>query len=266
MCGICGCGDTGHAPGHDDHDHHHHDHAHDAGAARRIAVEQDILAENDRFADRNRRHFADRGIFAVNLLASPGAGKTMLLAATIAALRGELPLAVIEGDQQTDLDAARIRAAGAPARQVNTGRACHLDAHMIGHALADLPPLEDGILFIENVGNLVCPAGFDLGEAHKVVIVSVTEGEDKPLKYPHVVHAADLMLIGKTDLLPHLDCDVASLAANAQRVHPGIATLPVSAKTGAGLDAWLAWLRAGAARARRRGEAEGRAAAVVSRA
>ena len=266
MCGICGCGDTGehhhehehgHGHGHDHgHDHGHapeHAHAHAAGLApaRMVRVEQDIMAANQRHADANRTYFAERGIFVVNLVSSPGSGKTSLLVRTVAALKAEMPVAVIEGDQQTEFDAERIRAAGAPAWQINTGKACHLDAHMVGHALEHLPALEGGILFIENVGNLVCPAGFDLGEAHKVVILSVTEGEDKPLKYPHMFHAADLMLVNKIDLLPHVACDMELILAGALRVNPAIGSVAVSAATGEGFGAWLDWLRQGRERARR---------------
>ncbi len=268
MCGICGCGDTGehhhehehdhgHGHGHDHgHDHGHapeHAHAHAAGLApaRMVQVEQDIMAANQRHADANRTYFAERGIFVVNLVSSPGSGKTSLLVRTVAALKAEMPVAVIEGDQQTEFDAERIRAAGAPAWQINTGKACHLDAHMVGHALEHLPSLEGGILFIENVGNLVCPAGFDLGEAHKVVILSVTEGEDKPLKYPHMFHAADLMLVNKIDLLPHVACDMELILAGALRVNPAIGSVAVSAATGEGFGAWLDWLRQGRERARR---------------
>ena len=272
MCGICGCGDTGehhhehehehehehgHGHGHDHgHDHGHapeHVHAHAAGLApaRMVRVEQDIMAANQRHADANRTYFAERGIFVVNLVSSPGSGKTSLLVRTVAALKAEMPVAVIEGDQQTEFDAERIRAAGAPAWQINTGKACHLDAHMVGHALEHLPSLEGGILFIENVGNLVCPAGFDLGEAHKVVILSVTEGEDKPLKYPHMFHAADLMLVNKIDLLPHVACDMELILAGALRVNPAIGSVAVSAATGEGFGAWLDWLRQGRERARR---------------
>ncbi|WP_035185820.1 MULTISPECIES: hydrogenase nickel incorporation protein HypB [unclassified Acidiphilium] len=266
MCGICGCGDTGEHHHEHEHDHGHghgHDHGHDHGhaaehahaaglaPARMVRVEQDIMAANQRHADANRTYFAERGIFVVNLVSSPGSGKTSLLVRTVAALKAEMPVAVIEGDQQTEFDAERIRAAGAPAWQINTGKACHLDAHMVGHALEHLPALEGGILFIENVGNLVCPAGFDLGEAHKVVILSVTEGEDKPLKYPHMFHAADLMLVNKIDLLPHVACDMELILAGALRVNPAIGSVAVSAATGEGFGAWLDWLRQGRERARR---------------
>ena len=180
---------------------------HDAatGAERIVAIEQDILGRNNAVAARNRQYFAQRGILALNLMSSPGSGKTTLLVRTIDALKAELPIAVVEGDQQTSLDADRIRATGAQAVQVNTGKGCHLDADMVERALATLAPAEASVVLIENVGNLVCPAAFDLGEAQKVVILSVTEGDDKPLKYPDMFHAADLMVINKVDLLPYVD-------------------------------------------------------------
>ena len=187
-------------------------------------------------------------MFALNFVSSPGSGKTSLLVKTIEALKGRMAVAVIEGDQQTSNDAERIRATGAPAIQINTGKGCHLDAHMVGHALETLAPPPGSALFIENVGNLVCPAAFDLGEAHKVVVLSVTEGEDKPLKYPDMFAAADLMLLNKSDLLPHLDFDVGACLANALRVNPRLQTLIVSAKTGEGLAAFVAWIEASAAR------------------
>jgi hydrogenase nickel incorporation protein HypB len=233
----------------------------DPPALRRVQIEADVLGANQRLADQNRSHFAAHGVAAYNLLSSPGSGKTTLLCATIAALRAlapQLPLAVIEGDQQTQLDAERIRAAGAPAIQVNTGRGCHLDAQMVGQAFARLDlhghahahgaghshahEGADALLFIENVGNLVCPALWDLGEAAKVVILSVTEGEDKPLKYPDMFAAATLLLINKTDLLPYVQFDVARCIALARQVNPGLQVLQLSATRGDGLDAWLDWL------------------------
>ncbi len=249
MCSICGCGENELAIHAHDHAHdppHAHPHAHDpAPEAQRITLEQDILAKNAEFAAVNRRLFAERGVFALNLVSSPGSGKTTLLARTVQALRAEFPVAVIGGDQQTANDAERIRAAGAPALQINTGKGCHLDAHGIGHALERLPLPEHGVLFIENVGNLVCPADFDLGEAFKVVVLSVTEGEDKPLKYPNMFAASSLMLLNKTDLLPHLDFDVVRCLDYARRVNPEIEILQLSARTGEGMDAWLDWLRQG---------------------
>ncbi|HSM97755.1 MAG TPA: hydrogenase nickel incorporation protein HypB [Gallionella sp.] len=220
-------------------------HAPGMSQARMVKIERDILAKNNDYAEHNRRYFSEHGIFALNLVSSPGSGKTTLLVKTIAALNGTPPLAVIEGDQQTDNDAARIRAAGAPALQINTGKGCHLDAHMIGQAMQRLGLQDDSLLLIENVGNLVCPSGFDLGEAHKVVIFSVTEGEDKPLKYPDMFRAADLMLLSKCDLLPYLDFDADLAEANARRIHPGIRVIRVSATSGAGMAEWLAWITSG---------------------
>jgi hydrogenase nickel incorporation protein HypB len=181
-----------------------------------------------------------RGITALNVMSSPGAGKTTLLERTIA--MSERPVSVIEGDQETLFDAERIRKAGARAVQVNTGAGCHLDATMVARAMDELQPDDDSILFIENVGNLVCPALFDLGEKRKVVVISVTEGDDKPLKYPHMFAAADLVVLNKTDLLPYVDFDPDRLTADARRLQPGITVLPVSAKTGENLEAWFDWL------------------------
>jgi hydrogenase nickel incorporation protein HypB len=207
-------------------------------------VERDILEKNDRFAAANRRLFAATHTLALNLVSSPGAGKTSLLVRTLADLRGKQPLAVIEGDQQTSLDADRIKATGVPALQINTGKMCHLDAGMISDAMGEIPVPAHGVLFVENVGNLVCPAGFDLGEAGKVVLVSVTEGEDKPLKYPDMFHAARLVLVTKVDLLPHLDFDVDALESNARKVNPHADVIRVSTRTGHGLDAWYTWIDA----------------------
>ncbi|MET3777771.1 hydrogenase nickel incorporation protein HypB [Rhizobium alvei] len=212
-----------------------------------IQVERDILSKNDAYADENRRHFDRNGIFALNFVSSPGSGKTSLLVRTIKDLKDRVTISVIEGDQQTSNDAARIRETGAAAIQINTGKGCHLDAHMVGHAVEDLAPVAGSTLFIENVGNLVCPSAFDLGEAHKVVVLSVTEGEDKPLKYPDMFAAADLMILNKSDLLPHLDFNVGLCIANALRVNPRLQTLIVSARTGEGMEAFYAWLEASAA-------------------
>jgi len=280
MCTMCGCGDSkieghghghGHSHGHShgdghSHDHghdHHHGHAHDhhhhgpdihfgegpAGVAvpgmsqeRLIEIETGILSENDRHAAVNRARLAAMGSYAVNLVSSPGSGKTTLLCATIAAMEG--PVGVIEGDQQTSNDADRIRATGAPAVQINTGKGCHLDGHMVGHALDHLAPEDGTTLFIENVGNLVCPAAFDLGEDAKVAILSVTEGEDKPLKYPDMFTASRLALLNKVDLLPHLQFDVDRCIEYARRVNPAIKVLQVSAFTGEGMSDWYQWLRA----------------------
>jgi hydrogenase nickel incorporation protein HypB len=208
-----------------------------------VSVEQDILSKNNAIAAKNRRHFASHNVLALNLVSSPGAGKTSLLVETLARMADSVPLAVIEGDQETSADADRIRATGVPALQVNTGRGCHLDAEMVDQAFHRLH-IHEGVLFIENVGNLVCPAGFDLGEAHKVVIASVTEGEDKPLKYPNMFAAASLMLVSKVDLLPHLDFDVNALIENALRVNPTLGVLQVSAKSGEGMTPWVNWINA----------------------
>lgn len=214
----------------------------DTMQARRVQVERDILSKNDRYAKENRDHFAAHGILALNLVSSPGSGKTTLLVCTLQALKGKLPLAVIEGDQQTDNDAERIRATGVQAIQINTGKGCHLDAAMVGQAMRQLD-LQDGcLLLIENVGNLVCPAAFDLGEAAKVVVFSVTEGEDKPLKYPDMFRAARLMLLSKCDLLPHLTFDADLAVENARRVNPDIHVIRISANSGEGMEAWLKWL------------------------
>lgn len=281
MCTVCGCGDAkveqghrhdhahdhhhhhdhghGHAHHHHDHEHdHHHHHGADAaldyGAgpagvsvpgmpqSRLIELERNILSKNDAYAASNRAIFSDQGILALNLVSSPGSGKTTLLCRTIEHMGDTAPVYVIEGDQQTSADADRIRATGAPAIQINTGKGCHLDAHMVGHAVEHLAPVNGAVLFIENVGNLVCPAAFDLGEAHKVAILSVTEGEDKPLKYPDMFAAADLMLLNKIDLLPHLDFDVHQAIANARKVNPRIRAIRVSARTGEGMAEWLNWL------------------------
>jgi hydrogenase nickel incorporation protein HypB len=213
-------------------------------ATRIVRLEQDILAKNDAHAAGNRRCFKEHRILALNLVSSPGSGKTALLVRTLDMLKGKLPLAVIEGDQQTDNDAERIRATGVEAIQINTGKGCHLDAQMIEHAMQQMTLPQDGMLFIENVGNLVCPAAFDLGEAAKVAVLSVTEGEDKPLKYPDMFRAAKLLLLNKCDLLPHLDFDVARAEEYARRVNPSIEIIRLSAKSGEGMEDWLAWLAA----------------------
>lgn len=259
MCSTCGCGEAdvrvttigaatemGHGHEHGDHSHeqHGHDHVHlethDELRTHTLELEVAVLAKNDGLAARNRAWLADHGIIALNLMSSPGAGKTTLLERTIAAT--DLAISVIEGDQETLFDAERIKAAGARAVQVNTGAGCHLDAMMVARALEQLRPERDSVVFIENVGNLVCPALFDLGELRKVVVISVTEGDDKPLKYPHMFAAADLVVINKTDLLPYVDFDTERLTADARKLNPDVHVVPVSAKTGDNLDAWLAWL------------------------
>ena len=287
MCTTCGCGsETAHVEGrkitagehwhqHADgrwHRHHHgdsedgHGHGdrrsgyiasllstprprHEGTVPHVIEVEQALLAKNDAIAPGNRKRLAERGIFALNLVSSPGSGKTSLLVRTIEGWRSGTPIEVIEGDQQTSRDADRVRAAGARAVQINTGKGCHLDAQMVATALEQLSPAEGSLLLIENVGNLVCPAAFDLGEAHKVVILSVTEGEDKPLKYPDMFHAADLLVLSKIDLLSYVDFDPATALEYARRVQPEIEMIPLSSKTGEGFDAWLEWLELGVQRA-----------------
>jgi hydrogenase nickel incorporation protein HypB len=268
MCTVCGCGEgettieghehhhhheEGHSHSHaDDHGDHNHDygqgaaHAHAPGLSqsRMVQIEQDILGKNNQYADANRRFFSEHGILALNLVSSPGSGKTTLLTATVRAMLDQTPVAVIEGDQQTALDADRIRESGAKAVQINTGKGCHLDAHMVGHAIGDLKLQRGSALFIENVGNLVCPSAFDLGEAAKVVILSVTEGADKPLKYPDMFHAASLMILNKTDLLPYVDFDVEACCDYARRINPGIKIIQLSATTGEGMNDWLGWIRA----------------------
>lgn len=223
--------------------------SHAAGIApsRMLQIERDILSKNDAYAAQNRTRFDEQGIFALNLVSSPGSGKTTLLCRTLDALKSRLTIAVIEGDQQTSNDAERIRQTGVPALQINTGKGCHLDAHMVGHALHKLAPADDALLFIENVGNLVCPAAFDLGEAHKVAILSVTEGEDKPLKYPDMFRAASLLLINKIDLLPYVSFKLDLAIAYARRIHPDLQIISLSATTGEGFAAWLDWLEAGCA-------------------
>ena len=276
MCTVCGCGEGetridgsgghthehshAHAHGHEHtHDHDHHGHGHDYGhdygkgparahapglsQSRMVRIEQDILGKNNEYAAANRRYFDEHGILALNLVSSPGSGKTTLLTKTLEDLASELSACVIEGDQQTANDADRIRATGVRAVQINTGKGCHLDGHMVGHALETLKPEDGGVVFIENVGNLVCPAAFDLGEAHKVAILSVAEGEDKPIKYPDMFHAADLMVLNKIDLLPYLRFDVDRCIDYARLVNPGIRVLQVSAISGAGMEDWYQWLR-----------------------
>ena len=255
MCTICGCESA---------DHHHHSphepshpHAEDHGHAhpvsevaqpgsglhtRVLQLEHDILAGNNHVAAHVREHLQGQHTLALNLVSSPGSGKTTLLVETVSRLQSHRPVAVIEGDQQTSLDAERIRETGVTAFQVNTGKGCHLDARMVHDALHHLPPLPHGVLLIENVGNLVCPASFDLGEAAKVLVFSVTEGEDKPLKYPDMFQAAQLVLLSKCDLLPHLRFDLERAMHYIHQVNPQAEILQVSATSGAGLDAWLEWI------------------------
>ncbi|PKO47272.1 MAG: hydrogenase accessory protein HypB [Betaproteobacteria bacterium HGW-Betaproteobacteria-4] len=251
-----------HAHSHGD-EHHHHEHgvagdldygtgparAHVPGMsqARMVQIEQDqdILSKNNTYAAANRQNFDERGIFALNLVSSPGSGKTTLLCKTIEMLKDKVAISVVEGDQQTSNDAERIRATGVQALQINTGKGCHLDGHMVGHAMQRLQPADESLFLIENVGNLVCPAAFDLGEHHKVAILSVTEGEDKPLKYPDMFAAADVMLLNKVDLLPYLEFDADLAEANARRVNPDLVIFRVSATSGEGMSGWLGWIAAG---------------------
>ncbi|VVM06599.1 Hydrogenase isoenzymes nickel incorporation protein HypB [Methylacidimicrobium cyclopophantes] len=254
MCATCGCG-GGEGEKHE-HFGHAHEHPHGANGGRRIDLEADLLEANAAFARRNRELFRRSGVFAVNLISSPGSGKTTLLVRTLEALRERIPMAVVEGDQQSELDAERIRAAGVPALQIQTGRSCHLDAHVVGHALEQLSLPAGGILWIENVGNLICPALFDLGEGKRVVMLSVTEGEDKPRKYPEAFHGADLLLLSKGDLLPYVDFSVDRCAEFAHRLRPGLDLLLLSAKTGEGMGEWLRWVEEGWLRAKVSGRPE----------
>lgn len=252
MCTVCGChatGKTGLEEAAEEPKHAHHYGVRDPNSrvdpeqsSQLISVEKSILSKNDRYAEANRAQFEAAGQLALNLVSSPGAGKTTLLVETLTRLKETFEVAVIEGDQETSADADRIRETGVPAVQINTGNGCHLDAHMVGHALEDLPACANGIIFIENVGNLVCPAAFDLGESAKVVILSTTEGDDKPLKYPDMFRAADLMLLSKIDLLEHVPFSVEASFANAKSVNPDLDILEVSAITGAGMAAWLNWI------------------------
>jgi hydrogenase nickel incorporation protein HypB len=283
MCATCGCGDDAgvrvttlaepsehgyadpasgndhaHPHGHDHPHPHAADHPHGQGhpAARHtsptsattetLLLEQDVLAKNDLRAARNRGWLEGRGITACNLMSSPGSGKTTLLVRTIAEMSGNgSPIAVVEGDQETILDAERVRATGVPVVQINTGAGCHLDADMLHRGLESLGPEPGTLLFIENVGNLVCPALFDLGETARVVVISVTEGDDKPLKYPHMFASADLVVVNKADLLPYVDFDVDACMRYARQLKPGLPYLLVSAKTGDGLGHWYNWLKTG---------------------
>jgi hydrogenase nickel incorporation protein HypB len=220
MCATCGCGE----------------------GRRLLKINEDLLAKNRRLAEENRRQLRERRTPALNLVSSPGAGKTTLLERTIRDLGGRLPIAVIEGDQATSRDADRIVAAGAPAVQINTGKGCHLDAHMVARAVGELRPEAGTLLFIENVGNLVCPADFDLGEMRRVVLLSVAEGDDKPLKYPNIFASSDLLVLTKIDLAPHVDFDREACVTRARRLKPALEVREVSAKTGEGLDRWYDWL------------------------
>jgi hydrogenase nickel incorporation protein HypB len=248
MCVTCGCGQEGDGvrvtrPDEHGHSHEHqHGHSHAPPAVDTLVLEERVLARNDHLAEHVRAWLAVRRILAVNLMSSPGSGKTSLLERTVARLGHTREVCVIEGDQETTYDAERIQRAGARAVQVNTGAGCHLDAGMVQRALDSLAPADGSLLFVENVGNLVCPALFDVGEHAKVVVVSVTEGDDKPLKYPHMFRAADLVVVNKTDLLPYVDFDVDAFAERARSLNPGVTVLPLSVRTGDGTDHWYTWL------------------------
>ena len=255
MCDTCGCGQgepTILKPGeeythtHDhphDHGHDHsHDHTHGHGRSRKLEIEQDVLGKNNLIAERNRGYFEAKNILALNLVSSPGSGKTSLLERTIKEIGDRLSFYIIEGDQQTMNDANRIAEAGAPVVQVNTGEGCHLDADMVNRALKKLEVAEKAVLMIENVGNLICPALFDLGESSRVVIISTTEGEDKPLKYPYMFRSSNLCLINKTDLLPYLDFDVGKAKEYALQINPELKFIELSVKTGEGMESWYDWL------------------------
>jgi hydrogenase nickel incorporation protein HypB len=272
MCATCGCSGTATvrliAAGHDhDHDHdrgHDHDRVHDPahrprpggdplagythfmpqdGGSRTVELQQKVLAKNDGIAQRNRDWLRERCVLTVNLMSSPGAGKTTLLERTARHMSGRLTISVIEGDQETALDAQRILAAGSRVVQINTGAGCHLDAEMVARGLSAIDPPGGSVVVIENVGNLVCPALFDLGEDARVVLASVSEGADKPLKYPHMFRQADLVLLNKTDLLPYVDFDVSRYAADVRKVSPSAMLLQLSATTGDGIQGWYDWLR-----------------------
>jgi hydrogenase nickel incorporation protein HypB len=271
MCATCGCSEGAviqvFSPGQPGHDHAGHDHAghnhagrdqagHDhaghehasparRGGERTVELQQKVLAKNDRLAQLNRDWLRQRGVFAVNLMSSPGAGKTTLLERTAAELAGQVTISVIEGDQAAVLDATRISAVGCQVVQINTGTGCHLDAEMVAEGLRVLDPPGGSVVVIENVGNLVCPALFDLGEQARVVLASVTEGDDKPVKYPHMFRQADLVLVTKTDLLPYVNFDTERHASDVKSLSPGALLLPLSATTGAGMRDWYDWLRGG---------------------
>lgn len=237
MCGICGCSDEMNDSHHhhaDDHDHHH-DHQH-------VLIEENIFQKNNMLAAKNAAYFEENHIAAMNIMSSPGSGKTTLLSKTIQALSGKIDITVIVGDQATHEDADKIKSHGGRALQINTGKTCHLDAHMIQHGIENLGLKPHSLLFIENIGNLVCPALFNLGEKYKVVILSVTEGDNKPLKYPEMFRHANLLLITKMDLLPYVDFDVEKCSTYAKHINPHIEILSLSSQTGVGMDKWYEWI------------------------
>jgi hydrogenase nickel incorporation protein HypB len=243
MCETCGCADAAEVRMVDWHHDHDDPHRHEGSHSHTLSLETRVLAKNDDLAAANRRWLAERGIVALNLMSSPGSGKTTLLERTLDELGPAVAMAVIEGDQETTFDAERIRATGARVVQINTGAGCHLDAPMVAAGLERLDPAHGSVVFIENVGNLVCPALFDLGETAKVVVISVTEGADKPLKYPHMFRYADLVVINKVDLLPYVDFDVDACLKAARQVNPELDAIELAATTGAGMPDWYAWLR-----------------------
>lgn len=244
MCATCGCDNNSSASIQQTGEGHHHDHDHPHTHGKTIIeVEKDILYENNLLAERNRGYFDAKNILAINLVSSPGSGKTTLLERTLTEMKNEFPFFVIEGDQQTSMDADRIHATGTKVSQINTGKGCHLDAHMVLHAVQGMKPAENSILFIENVGNLVCPAMFDLGEKERVVVISVTEGEDKPLKYPDMFHTSTLCIINKTDLLPYVSFSVDRVKEYARRINPALEFIELSCTSGEGLSTWYQWLK-----------------------
>ncbi len=250
MCPTCGCGTSDvrvrNVSSPQEHVHpyeHEHQHPHEHPAVPDVvAIETALLAKNDQLAERNRAWLAGQGIVALNLMSSPGSGKTSLLERTIAQGVGDRSVCVIEGDQETPFDAERIQATGAPVVQINTGAGCHLDAEMLHRGIQALDPPAGSLLFVENVGNLVCPALFDLGETAKVVVISVTEGDDKPLKYPHMFAAADLVVVNKTDLLPYVDFDLDKLTEHARSLNPGLEIIALSVRSGDNMGRWYEWL------------------------
>lgn len=263
MCGTCGCGTDNNGPtvlkpgehqhshAHEEHHHHHHDHNHDGHAHSHdhdhthkvLKIEQDILQNNQVLAARNKGYFEAKNIFAVNLVSSPGSGKTSLLERTLTELKDTIPFYVIEGDQQTFNDANRIDALGVPVIQINTGKGCHLESDMVYEAVKKLEIQNNAFLMIENVGNLICPSMFDLGESKRVVIISTTEGEDKPIKYPDMFHSSDICVINKIDLLPYVGIDIEKLKNYALQVNPNLQFFEVSATKGDGMNHWYKWLK-----------------------
>ncbi len=244
MCATCGCDADNNAPLKQigGHQHHDHDHGHSHGKTI-VEVEKDVLYENNLLAERNRGYFEAKNILAMNLVSSPGSGKTSLLERTLTDLKDQFSFYVIEGDQQTSRDADRIHATGTKVAQINTGKGCHLDAHMILHVLQGMKPVEHSVLFIENVGNLVCPAMFDLGESERVVIISVTEGDDKPIKYPDMFYTSTLCVINKIDLLPYVPFSMDKVKEYAKQVNPKLEFIEVSCTSGEGLNQWYDWVR-----------------------